>query len=90
MITFTVKYRTRTGIIVTMLEAARYRAIKTKIMCVSYLSSQQLKTYPELGTTNGLVEYDSEEERYSTTEKGFRLLELYNNLCTLEVAPSLS
>jgi predicted transcriptional regulator len=90
MIYFTVKYRTRTDIIVTMLEAARYGAIKTKIMYVSYLSSQQLRTYLELGTTNGLLEYDSKEERYGTTEKGFRLLELYNNLCRLEVAPALS
>jgi len=54
------------------------------------LSSQQLRTYLELGTTNGLLEYDSKEERYSTTEKGFRLLELYNNLCRLEVAPAQS
>jgi predicted transcriptional regulator len=90
MIHFTVKYRTRTDIIVTMLEAARYGAIKTKIMYASYLSSQQLRTYLEMCTTNGLLEYDSKEERYSTTEKGFRLLELYNNLCRLEVAPALS
>ena len=90
MIPFTLKYRTRTDIIVTMLGAARYGAIKTKIMYASYLSSQQLRTYLELGTTSGLLEYDSEEERYNTTEKGFRLLELYNNLCRLEVAPALS
>ncbi len=45
------KYRTRIDIIVTMLEAARYGAIKTKVMYASYLSSQQLRTYLELGTT---------------------------------------
>ena len=38
-----------------MLEAARYGSMKTKIMYASYLSSQQLRTYLELGTTDGLL-----------------------------------
>ncbi len=70
MIPFTMKYRTRTDIIVTMLEAARYGSMKTTIMYASYLSSQQLRTYLELAITNGLLEYDSKDERYNTTEKG--------------------
>ncbi len=90
MIPFTVKYRARTDTIVTMLEVATYGAMKTKIMYASCLSSDQLRTYLERGITNGLLEYDSKVERYSTTEKGFRLLDLYNNLCSLEVAPVLS
>jgi predicted transcriptional regulator len=73
-----------------MLEAARYGSMKTKIMCASYLSSPQLRTYLELAITNALPEYDSKDKRYSTTEKVFRVLELYNNFCSLEVAPALS
>jgi predicted transcriptional regulator len=90
MICLSVKHRTRTDIIVTTLEAARYGAMKTKIMYTSYLSSQQLRTYLELGITNGLLEYDSKKERYRTTKMGLRLLELYSSFRSMEIAPTLS
>jgi hypothetical protein len=38
-----------------VLNEARYGAIKTKIMYASYLSSQQLRTFLEIGTTNVYV-----------------------------------
>jgi predicted transcriptional regulator len=86
MMSSTVKYRSRTDIIVSMLEAARFEATKTKIMYSSYLSSHQLRVYLELGIRNGLFAYDSAKQRYRTTEKGLRLLELYNNAGELELA----
>ena len=85
---YTVKYRSRTDIIVSMLEAARLETTKTRIMYLSYLSSHQLGTYLQLVIRNGLVEYDSARQRYWTTEKGLRLLELYNNIGKLELATS--
>lgn len=88
MIQFAMKYRNRTDIIVSMLESARHGATKTKIMYSSYLSSNQLRTYLELLISNGLLAYDSIEKRYRTMEKGLRLLELYDNIGGLELAPS--
>jgi predicted transcriptional regulator len=85
----TVKYRSKTDIIVSMLEAARFEATKTKIMYSSYLSSHQLRAYLELVIRNGLFAYDSVKQRYRTTEKGLRLLELYKNVGKLELADSL-
>lgn len=88
MILYTMKYRSRTDIIVTMLEAATSGATKTKIMYSSYLSSYTLRVYLDLVISNGLLAYDSTKQRYSTTEKGLRLLELYNSIGKLELAPS--
>jgi predicted transcriptional regulator len=89
MIFSTVKYRSRTDIIVSILEAARFEATKTKIMYSSYLSSHQLRVYLELVISNGLFAYDSAKQRYRTTEKGLRLLESYNNVAKLELADSV-
>ncbi len=88
MIIYAMKYRTRTDIIVSMLEAAIQGATKTKIMYSSYLSSHPLKAYLELVITNGLLVYDPTKQRYKTTERGLRLLELYNSIGKLELAPS--
>jgi predicted transcriptional regulator len=72
-----------------MLEAARHGGMRTKIMYSSYLSSHQLRAYLELAIKNGLLAYDSTKQRYRTTEKGLRLLELYKNVGKLELADSL-
>ena len=82
------KYRSRTDIIISMLDVARHEATKTKIMYSSYLSSHQLRPYLELVISNGLLAYDSANERYRTTEKGLRLLELHDSIDKLELAPS--
>lgn len=88
MILYTMKYRSRTDIIVSLLEAATNGATKTKIMYSSYLSSHPLRAYLELVIRNGLLAYDSTKQRYSTTERGLRLLELYNSIGKMELAPS--
>ncbi|HEX6282136.1 MAG TPA: winged helix-turn-helix domain-containing protein [Nitrososphaera sp.] len=81
------KYRSKIDIIVIMLEAARHGGRKSKIMYWSYLTSHQLRTYLEIVIGNGLLEYDSTKERYSTTERGLRLLDLYGSMSGLELAP---
>jgi predicted transcriptional regulator len=85
MISIAMKYRSRTDIIVTMLEAARIGQTKTKIMYSSFLSSHQLRPYLELVVSNGLLAYDSTKGRYRTTEKGLRLLDLYDTVGRLEL-----
>jgi predicted transcriptional regulator len=85
MISVAMKYRSRTDIIVSMLEAARIGQTKTKIMYTSFLSSHQLRPYLELVVSNGLLAYDSTKGRYRTTEKGLRLLDLYDTVGRLEL-----
>jgi predicted transcriptional regulator len=72
-----------------MLVAARHEATKTKIMYSSYLSSHQLRPYLELVIENGLLAYDSTRQRYTTTDKGLRLLELYDAISKLKLAASV-
>lgn len=72
----------------SMLEAARHGGTKTKIVYLSYLSSHQLRTYLELAISSGLLQYDSAKQRYRTTERGLRLLEMYGSIGSLELAPS--
>ena len=85
MIDTVMSYRSRTDIIVSIPEAARLGETKTKIMYSSFLSSHQLRTYLELVISNGLLAYDSTKGRYRTTERGLRLLDLYDNVGRLEL-----
>jgi predicted transcriptional regulator len=85
MIDTVMKYRSRTDIIVNILEAARLGDTKNKIMYSSFLTSHQLRTYLKLVISHGLLEYDSTKGRYRTTERGLRLLDLYDNVSRLEL-----
>ena len=76
------KYRDRTEIIALILTSASRMSgvLKTKIMYEAFLSFSQLKEYVALLLRNGLLEHDELRKTYKTTEKGLRLLELYNGL----------
>jgi predicted transcriptional regulator len=76
------KYRDRTEIIALILTSASRMSgvLKTKIMYEAFLSFSQLEEYVELLLRNGLLEHDELKKTYKTTEKGLRLLELYNSL----------
>jgi predicted transcriptional regulator len=76
------KYRDRTEIITLILtSASRMSGVhKTKIMYEGFLSFSQLEEYVGLLLRNGLLEHDELKKTYKTTEKGFRLLQLYNSL----------
>ena len=83
------KYRSRTEITVLILEAANGGATKTKIMYKSFLSYAQLKEYFTMLIENGLIEYEEKIlDIYRTTEKGLRLLKIYNQI--EEIVPEIS
>ena len=72
------KYRSRTDIVEMILEAANGGATKTKIMYKAFLSYAQLKEYLTVLLEKDVLEYDDETQLFRTTEKGLRLLQMYN------------
>jgi predicted transcriptional regulator len=77
---FVMKYRSRTDIVATILEAANGGSTKTKIMYKAYLSYAQLKEYLSILIGNGLLEYEEGELKYKTTEKGLRFMKTYSEI----------
>ena len=83
------KYRSRTEIVGLILEAANGGgATKTKIMYKAFLSFAQLREYLTMLQDNGLVEYQGGTQTYRTTEKGMRLLGIYDKMH--ELVPPLA
>ena len=74
------KYRGRTEIVATILEAANGGATKTKIMYVAFLSYNQLKEYLSVLIENNLIEYNEGTQTYKTTEKGLNYLKMKNEI----------
>ena len=76
------KYRDRTEIITLILASASRMngVLKTRIMYEAFLSFSQVEEYIALLLRNSLLEHDNLKKTYKTTEKGLRLLELYNSL----------
>ena len=79
------RYRSKTDIIASMLEAARNGGTKTKIMYSSFLSYHQLRSYLGLVISNNLLAYDSTKELYKTTDRGLGLLDLSKSMGMLEI-----
>jgi predicted transcriptional regulator len=83
------KYRSRTEIVGLILEAANGGgATKTKIMYKAFLSFAQLREYLTMLQDNKLIEYEGGKQTYRTTEKGMRLLHIYNKM--YELVPPLT
>ena len=57
-----------------MLEVAKGKVTKTKIMYTAFLSYNQLKEYISILIENNLIEYLDGTQTYKTTEKGLNLL----------------
>jgi predicted transcriptional regulator len=74
------KYRSRTDIVATILDAANGGSTKTKIMYKAYLSYAQLKEYLSILVENGLLEYEEGDLKYKTTEKRLRFMRTYNEI----------
>jgi predicted transcriptional regulator len=74
------KNRGRTELLATMLEAAKGKASKTKIMYSAFLSYQQLKEYLDILIENNLIEYLEGTQTYKTTEKGLSFLKMNNEI----------
>jgi len=83
------KYRSRTEIVGLILDAANGGgATKTKIMYKAFLSFAQLREYLTMLQDNGLIEYEGGRHTYRTTEKGMKLLEIYEKMS--ELVPPLA
>ena len=77
------KYRGRTEIICDILHTANSDgngASQTKIMYNAFLSHTQVKEYLTILIEKGLLQHDSGNQTYKTTEKGIRLLQFCNEL----------
>jgi predicted transcriptional regulator len=75
------KHRSRSEIIEAILEAANGGgATKTTIMYKAVLSYDLMKQHLIFLAENDLIEYEQGMMTYRTTEKGMRLLQLYNNI----------
>jgi predicted transcriptional regulator len=83
------KYRSRTEIVSMILEAANGGATKTKIMYKAFLSYAQLKEYLSVLIENNLIEYLEGVQTYKTTEKGFNLLKMHNEIGELLQTPTI-
>ena len=77
------KYRGRTEIVATILEAAYGGVTKTKIMYVAFLSYGQLKEYLSILIENNLIEYLDGTQTFKTTEKGLNFLKMHNEISEL-------
>ncbi len=82
------KYRSRTEIVSMILEAANGGATKTRIMYKAFLSYAQLKEYLSVLIENNLLEYLEGVQTYKTTEKGFNLLKMHNEIGELLQSPT--
>lgn len=69
------KYRSRTEIIYNILQTVRSE-VKTKIMYDSFLSYYQVKEYLTILVDYGLLQYNSDIQKFRITEKGIKFLEL--------------
>jgi predicted transcriptional regulator len=74
------KYRSRSDIIGLILEAANGGATKTKIMYKAFLSFAQLREYLSTLLETDLIRYEEGTGKYKTTEKGMRMLHIYNQI----------
>ena len=70
-----------------VLEAANGGATKTRIMYKAFLSFAQLREYLSLLIENNLLEYLEGSKTYKTTEKGFNLLKMHNEIGQLIQTP---
>ena len=75
--------RSRTEIVGNILDAANGGTSKTKIMYIAFLSYGQLKEYLSILIENNLIEYVDGDNKFKTTEKGFNLLKIHNEMAEL-------
>jgi predicted transcriptional regulator len=70
-----------------ILEAANGGATKTRIMYKAFLSYDQLREYLSILIENNLLEFLEGLQTYKTTEKGFNLLKMHNEIGELLQTP---
>ena len=67
----------------TMLEVAKGKVTKTKIMYSAFLSYNQLKDYLYILIENNLIEYLDGTHKFKTTDKGLIFLKMHNEMAEL-------
>ena len=77
------KNRGRTEMLATMLEVAKGKVTKTKIMYFAFLSYNQLKEYLSILIENNLIEYLDGTHKFKTTDKGLIFLKMHNEMAEL-------
>jgi predicted transcriptional regulator len=82
------KYRSRTEIVGSILDAANGGATKTKIMYKAFLSYNQLKECLTILIENNLLEYIDGTQTFKTTEKGLNFLKMHNEIGELLQTPT--
>ncbi len=63
-----------------MLEVAKGKVTKTKIMYIAFLSFGQLNEYLSILIENNLLEYLDGTNKFKTTEKGLFFLKIHNEI----------
>ncbi|MDE2026329.1 MAG: DUF4364 family protein [Patescibacteria group bacterium] len=74
------KYRSRAEIVSMVLDSVSSGATKTRIMYKAYLSYTQLKEYLAYMESNDLIKYEEGTQLYRITEKGMKLMHLYEEI----------
>jgi predicted transcriptional regulator len=74
------KNRGRTEMLAAMLETAKGKTTKTKIMYSAFLSYSQLKDYLDVLIENNLIEYLEGTQTFRTTEKGLNFLKKHGEI----------
>jgi predicted transcriptional regulator len=76
------KYRTSEDIIKAMLESANGGANIMKMIDKSFLSYRNAKYYISILVNTGLLAYNEERRTFSTTPKGIKYIQLYEDFTT--------
>lgn len=75
--------RSKIEIAASILEVAQEGVTKITIMYHSFLSTDQLRHYLALLTDQGLLQYDRESNRYTTTERGRDFIAAFKEMSRL-------
>jgi len=84
------KYRNSHEIITGILESAKSRITKTKIMYNEFLSYAQMMNYLRYLQGHDLLIYEEKTKTYQTTKKGLGFLKLSHELTQVIHFPSSS
>lgn len=74
------KYRSRNEIVSMILDSVSSGATKTRIMYQAYLSYTQLKEYLAYLEQGEIIKYEEGTQLYRITEKGRKLMHLYEEI----------
>jgi predicted transcriptional regulator len=72
------KYRSRADIVCAILRVATEGAKKSRITSHAYVSYPHIEEYINFLLDNDMLKYNPESRNYHTTEKGHRLIKLYD------------